>query len=128
MNTKQTTLSHHQFQPTVTSLLNYQCPDWFRDAKFGIYLHWGVYSVPEQGEWYPRQMYIEGHPCYQHHCATYGHPSQFGCKDLIDNYHPDFLYFDGCIPFAGEDNGQTGMEVIAHLYNHSMARHDGRQL
>ena len=51
------------FQPTISSLLDYQCPDWFRDAKFGIYLHWGVYSVPEQGEWYPRQMYIEGHPC-----------------------------------------------------------------
>ena len=48
------------FEPTVDSLRNYCCPDWFRDAKFGIYLHWGVYSVAEQGEWYPRLMYIEG--------------------------------------------------------------------
>ena len=39
------------FEPTVDSLRNYQCPKWFRDAKFGICLHWGVYSVAEQGEW-----------------------------------------------------------------------------
>ncbi len=257
------------FQPTVASLLDYACPGWFRDAKFGIYLHWGVYSVPEQGEWYARQMYMEGHPNYLYHLEHYGHPSQVGYKDLIplwqaehwdperlvslfkqagaryftpcavhhdnfdlwnsrhhrwnsvnmgprkditgiwrdealrqglhfgvtthlertwswfatnkgadrsgplkgvpydghdpvyrdfylephtdtdrrhprnapagwrrhwaaritdliDHYHPDFLYFDGAVPFLGEDNGQTGLEVIAHLYNHSLERHDGR--
>ncbi|MEM7538594.1 MAG: alpha-L-fucosidase [Chloroflexota bacterium] len=262
-----------QFQPTIASLLDYQCPTWFRDAKFGIYVHWGVYSVPGQGEWYPRNMYIEGHPNYLYHVEHYGHPSTFGYKDLvplwkaekwdpeglvalfkeagaryfapcaihhdnfdlwnskhtrwnsvnmgpqtdiigrwrtaalnqglrfgctthlertwswfstnkgadrsgphkgipydghdaayedlylpvhtdaidmdlrhprnappswqkhwadritdlIDNYHPDLLYFDGCIPFQGADNGQTGMSVIAHLYNHSVATHDGQQ-
>ena len=257
-----------QFKSNIASLLNYQCPDWFRDAKFGIYVHWGVYSVPERGEWYPRNMYLEGHPDYQHHIQNYGHPSEFGykdliplwtadkwdpeelvslfkragaryftpcavhhdnfdlwdskfhrwnsvnmgpkkditrqwqeaalnqglrfgvtthlertwswfntnkgadcsgtkvgvpfdgsntsysdfyldphadtdlrhplnapkswcehwaarIKDLIDNYHPDLLYFDGCIPFAGEDNGQTGLDVIAHYYNDSIKEHDG---
>ena len=259
-----------RFQPTVASLLDFQCPDWFRDAKFGIYLHWGVYSVPERGEWYPRQMYIEGHPDYLSHVERYGHPSEFGykdlvplwkaeqfdadrlvglfkqagaryftpcavhhdnfdlwdsrhqrwnsvnmgpqkditglwreaaldqglrfgvtthlertwswfatncgadrsgpkkgvpydgndpafgdlymephvdqdlrhprnapeswrrhwadrIKDLIDNYQPDHLYFDGAVPFLGEDNGQTGLEVIAHLYNRSMECHGGSQ-
>jgi len=71
------------FEPTVESLRHYRCPEWFRDAKFGIYVHWGVYSVPERGEWYAREMYQEGSPVYQHHVATWGHPSKFGYKDFI---------------------------------------------
>ena len=229
-----------------------------------------MYSVAERGEWYARQMYVEGHPSYLHHLEHYGHPSKFGykdmvplwkaekwepdrlvasfkkagaryfapcavhhdnfdlwnskhhrwnsvnmgphrdiigewreaalkhglrfgvtthlarllswfstnkgadssgdmkgvpydgndpeysdfyfepysdinrrhplnapeswrtkwalrIKDLIDYYHIDHLYFDGAIPFLGEDNGQTGMEVIAHLYNHSIEMHGGNQ-
>ncbi|MHC4637587.1 MAG: alpha-L-fucosidase [Planctomycetota bacterium] len=259
-----------EFKPTIESLKNYKCPEWFRDAKFGIYLHWGVYSVAERGEWYPRQMYIEGRWEHKHHIETYGHPSKFGYKDfipmwkaekfdadrlvrlfkragakyftpcaihhdnfdlwdskhqrfnsvnmgpkkditgmwrdaalkhglrfgvtthlarsyswfnvnkgadkegpyagipydgndpafrelyhepskdtnrkhpknppehwrknwalrirdLIDNYKIDFLYFDGCVPFQGDDNGRTGFEVIAYYYNHSMKTHGGRQ-
>jgi alpha-L-fucosidase len=262
--------SDRTFEPTVESLKSYTCPAWFRDAKFGIYLHWGVYSVAEWGEWYARRMYIEGDPSYEHHVETYGHPSEFGyknfvpmwkaenfdpdrlvglfkqagaryftpcavhhdnfdlwdsqhhrwnavnmgpkkditglwreaalnhglrfgvtthlarsyswfnvnkgsdesgpyqgvpydgsdpayrdfyfephedtnrkhplnppeswrrewamrMKDLIDNYHPDLLYFDGAVPFQGEDQGRTGFEVLAHYYNHSVQRHDGRQ-
>ena len=69
-----------KFEPTIASLLDYRCPDWFRDAKFGIYLHWGVYSVPEQAEWYARNMYLEGHPDYHFHLEHYGHPSEFGYK------------------------------------------------
>jgi len=257
-----------EFAPTLASLLDYECPRWFRDAKFGIYLHWGAYSVAERAEWYVRHLYMEGHPDYLHHCRTYGHPSEFGykdliplwkaerwdpdglvalfkragakyftpcavhhdnfdlwdsrhhrwnsvnmgpkkditglwreaalrhglrfgvtthlarsyswmntskgadksgpkrgvpydgndpeyrdlyhephtdmdrrqpfnapeswrrqwaarIKDLIDHYHPDHLYFDGAIPFRGQDEGRTGMEVVAHYYNHSLARHDG---
>jgi len=62
---------------------NYKVPDWFRDAKLGIYIHWGVYSVAERGEWYGRRMYDENDPVYEHHVKTYGHPSEFGYKDLI---------------------------------------------
>jgi alpha-L-fucosidase len=258
------------FKPTIPSLLDYRCPDWFRDAKFGIYVHWGPYSVAEHGEWYPRKMYIEGHPDYLHHLRHFGHPSEHGykdliprwkaekwnpdasldlfrragaryftpcalhhdnfdlwnsrhhrwnslnfgpkrditgewrratldaglrfgvtthasrtwswlqtskradrsgpkrgvpydgndpeyrdlyldpspdsdfraphnapghwrthwvarIKDLIDNYHPDHLYFDAAVPFLGEDNAASGLDVIAHLYNHSLATHDGDQ-
>ena len=258
------------FEPTIASLQGYRCPEWFRDAKFGIYVHWGAYSVAEWGEWYARQMYIEGDPVHQHHVETYGHPSQFGykdliplwkgerfdperlvglfaragarylapcavhhdnfdlwnskhhrwnavemgpkkditgmwreaalrqglrfgctthlartfswfnvnkgadsfgpykgvpydgadpafqdyylphhedidrrhphnpppswrrqwasrIKDLIDNYRLDFLYFDGAIPFQGDDGGRTGMGVLAHYYNQSMRWHEGRQ-
>ena len=49
--------SAEKFEPTVKSLQQYQCPEWFRDAKFGIYLHWGAYSVVERGEWYARKLY-----------------------------------------------------------------------
>ena len=260
----------YKFEPTVESLKNYRCPQWFRDAKFGIYLHWGVYSVAERGEWYPRQMYLEDRWEYKHHLETYGHPTEFGykdfipmwkaesfdpdrlvalfkkagakyftpcavhhdnfdlwnskyhkwnsvnmgpkkditgmwrkaalkhglrfgctthlarcyswfqvnkgadksgpyagvpydgadpnyrdfylehsddtnrkhpknppehwrknwalrIKDLIDSYKLDFLYFDGCVPFQGDDQGRTGFEVIAHFYNQSMRWHKGKQ-
>ena len=70
-------------------------PEWFRDAKFGIYFHWGVYSVPAFGsEWYPRWMHFEGHEIYEHHLATYGHPSAFGYHDFVpmfkaENFNAD---------------------------------------
>ncbi|MHC4501407.1 MAG: alpha-L-fucosidase, partial [Planctomycetota bacterium] len=85
-----------RFEPTVESLKAYKCPEWFRDAKFGIYLHWGAYSVAEQGEWYPRNMYIEERGEYKHHVETYGHPSVFGYKDFVpmwkaENFDPDRL-------------------------------------
>lgn len=261
-------MSKYKFEPTVESLRTHKCPEWFQNAKFGIYLHWGVYSVAERGEWYARQMYIEGDPVYQHHVKTYGHPSKFGykdliplwkaekfdperlvslfkqagaryftpcaihhdnfdlwnskyhkwnsvnmgpkkditgmwrdsalknglrfgvtthlersyswfnvnkgadkegqfkgvpydgndpaykdyyfekhddtdlrqprnapeswrktwtmrIKDLIDNYHPDFLYFDGAVPFMGDDQGRTGLEMIAYLYNQNMGWNNG---
>ncbi len=262
--------STRDFTGTIESLSRYETPSWFSDAKFGIYLHWGIYSVPAQGEWYARWMYQQGSAAYKHHVATYGHPSEFGykdfipmwkaenfdpdalvglfkkagakyftpcavhhdnfdlwdskhhrwnavnmgpkkdligmwreatlkhglrfgvtthaarayswmnvanyadqegplagipydgdnpeyddfyfkkhpdtfssgpldppdewkelwkkrMKDLIDNYHPDHFYFDGAIPFRGNDMGRAGMDVIAHLYNHSMQIHDGNQ-
>ena len=259
-----------KFEGTIESLEQYTCPEWFQDAKFGIYLHWGVYSVPERGEWYSRWMYQEESGHYKHHVENYGHPSKFGykdfipmwkaekfdpdklvalfkragakyftpcavhhdnfdlwdskhhrwnsvnmgpkkdlmgmfreaaikhglrfgvtthvaraysfmnvanmsdkkgplagvpydgdnpeyddfyfkkhddtssrgpenptdewkenwskrMKDLINNYHPDHFYFDGAIPFSGEDFGKTGMDVIAELYNHSMEVNNGSQ-
>ena len=56
-----------KYEATVESLQQYDCPDWFRDAKFGIYLHWGAYSVAEQGEWYARRLYDENRPEYKQH-------------------------------------------------------------
>ncbi|HVZ55943.1 MAG TPA: alpha-L-fucosidase [Chitinophagaceae bacterium] len=73
-----------RFQATWPSLETYQVPDWFRDAKFGIFIHWGVYSVPAFGsEWYPREMYLKGSPAYEHHRLTYGPQDSFGYKDFI---------------------------------------------
>ena len=73
------------FQPTWQSLeANYQCPEWFRDAKFGIWAHWGPQCVPEQGDWYARKMYLQGDKDYDYQVAHYGHPSEFGFME-IDN-------------------------------------------
>ena len=71
-----------KFQPTFESLREYQCPDWFRDAKFGIWSHWGPQSVPMFGDWYARNMYIQGTQQYNYHIRHYGHPSKFGYKDI----------------------------------------------
>jgi alpha-L-fucosidase len=71
------------FNSSVASLETYRTPDWFRDAKFGIWSHWGPQSVPRQGDWYARFMYVPGHPHYDYHVKTYGHPSEFGYKDII---------------------------------------------
>ena len=70
------------FLPFWESLKSYRCPDWFRDAKFGIWAHWSPQCVPEQGDWYARNMYIQGQPQYEYHVKHYGHPSQFGYKDI----------------------------------------------
>ncbi|MGN6365356.1 alpha-L-fucosidase, partial [Asticcacaulis taihuensis] len=71
------------FMPDMASLEQYHAPEWFRDAKFGIWAHWGPQAVPRAGDWYARQMYIPGHPHYDHHLKTYGHPSEVGYKDII---------------------------------------------
>lgn len=66
------------------SLETYQIPKWYSDAKFGIFIHWGIYSVPAFGnEWYPRLMYQEGSKEYEHHIKTYGKHTEFGYKDFI---------------------------------------------
>src|SRR5579871_6199714 len=72
------------FRADWASLGKYQSPAWFDNAKFGIFIHWGVFSVPAFGsEWYSRNMYLQGDKDYQHHVATYGAQAKFGYKDLI---------------------------------------------
>jgi alpha-L-fucosidase len=84
------------FKPTMESLKNYQCPEWFRDAKFGIWAHWGPQSVPMDGDWYARGIYEQGSGHYNYHLEHYGHPSVFGYKDIIplwkaEKWDPDRL-------------------------------------
>src|SRR5580692_8000946 len=75
------------FRPDWESLQKYEVPDWYKDAKFGIFIHWGVYSVPAFGnEWYPRNMYRPDTDEYKHHLATYGPQSKFGYKDFIPRF------------------------------------------
>ena len=71
------------FAPTWESLIaQYRAPEWFRDAKFGIWAHWSAQCVPEQGDWYARSMYMQGSPAVRPPCQTYGHPSKFGFMEI----------------------------------------------
>lgn len=75
-----------KFEPTWQSLQQYQVPDWFRNAKFGIWAHWGPQCQAEQGDWYARGMYEENSDYYKWHVAHYGHPSKAGFKEVINDW------------------------------------------
>src|SRR6188474_3536211 len=75
-----------KFEPTWQSLKEYKTPEWFRNAKFGIWAHWGPQCQPEQGDWYARGMYEEGSDQYKSHVAHYGHPSKAGFKEVINDW------------------------------------------
>lgn len=85
------------FKPDWQSLkTQYQAPDWYRDAKFGIWAHWSAQCVPEAGDWYARNMYIQGSQQYQHHLAHYGHPADTGFMEFnnrwkAENWQPEEL-------------------------------------
>ncbi len=81
------------FRADWATLENYEVPQWYQDAKFGIFVHWGVYSVPAFGdEWYPRRMYTQDSEVYKHHIATFGTHDIFGYKDLIPRFKAE--HFD----------------------------------
>lgn len=85
-----------KFQPTWSSLETYQVPEWFRNAKFGIWAHWGPQCVEGSGDWMARSMYLEGSAEYKYHVEHYGHPSEVGFKDIIplfkaEKWNPDKL-------------------------------------
>lgn len=83
-------VSSGTFRPDWHSLSAYQAPEWFKDAKFGIFVHWGVYSVPAFGsEWYPHEMYSKGTDEYKHQIATYGPLDKFGYKDFIPMFRAE---------------------------------------
>lgn len=84
------------FEAAWKSLADYETPSWFRDAKFGIWAHWGPQCEPERGDWYAREMYSQGNRRYASHVSAYGHPSEKGFKDVIhefkaENWAPETL-------------------------------------
>ena len=108
------------FQPTWASLAQFQTPDWFRDAKFGMWAHWGPQCVPELGDWYARQMYEQGSRDYVAHVARYGHPSRVGFKDVIHEWRAESWHPDELIALYQ----QTGAQYFMALANH----HDNMDL
>ncbi|TDO56757.1 alpha-L-fucosidase [Kribbella sp. VKM Ac-2571] len=83
------------FEPSFESLTTFECPDWFRDAKFGIWSHWGPQSVPRYGDWYARHMYRQDTDQYRYHLRTYGHPSTVGYKDVVRQWKAERFDPDG---------------------------------
>lgn len=89
-------MAQGKFKPTWQSLSQYDVPEWFRNAKFGIWAHWGPQCVEGSGDWMAREMYMEGSGAYNHHVKNYGHPSAFGFKDVLplfkaERWNPDSL-------------------------------------
>ena len=88
-------VSEGSFKASWDSLENYKIPGWYESAKFGIFIHWGLYSVPAfSNEWYPYNMYKKGTVEFEHHVATYGPQCEFGYKDFIpmfkaENFDPE---------------------------------------
>jgi len=85
-----------KFEPTWESLQQYEVPEWFRNAKFGIWAHWGPQCVEGSGDWMARSLYMEGTREYRHHKENYGHPSEVGFKDILplfkaEKWDPDKL-------------------------------------
>lgn len=113
------------FQPTFESLSNYQVPEWYRDAKFGIWAHWGPQCQPEQGDWYAQRMYQSNNPAYQFHVEKYGHPSKFGFKDVCNEWKAEkwdpvaliALYKNaGAKFFAAMANHHDNMDMFDSTY------------
>jgi len=105
------------FQPDWNSLTNYQTPDWFRDAKFGIWAHWGSQCQPEHGDWYARNMYLQGSSDYKSHLAEYGHPSTNGFKDVIRVWRAEHFDPDHLLKFYKENGAKYFMALAVHCDN-----------
>ena len=105
------------FKPDWNSLTNYQTPEWFRDAKFGIWAHWGPQCEPEHGDWYARSMYIQGSSDYKSHLVEYGHPSTNGFKDVIHQWQAANFDPDKLLAFYKENGAKYFMALANHHDN-----------
>jgi len=105
------------FRPDWNSLTNYQAPEWFRDAKFGIWAHWGPQCEPEHGDWYARNMYLAGTPDYRSHLAEYGHPSTNGFKDIIHLWKAARFDPDKLLAFYKANGARYFMALANHHDN-----------
>jgi alpha-L-fucosidase len=105
------------FKADWNSLTNYQTPEWFRDAKFGIWAHWGPQCEPEEGDWYARNMYIPGQADYNLHISEYGHPSTNGFKDVIHEWKAAKFDPDKLLAFYKANGAKYFMALAAHHDN-----------
>ncbi|MCM1027848.1 MAG: alpha-L-fucosidase [Roseburia sp.] len=109
------------YRDTWESLAAYQPPRWYQDAKFGIFIHWGIYSVPAFGsEWYSRNMYVQGSREYEHHIKTYGKHTEFGYKDFIPLFRAEKFSADGWAELFQRAGARYVVPVAEH--------HDGFQM
>lgn len=112
-----------EFEPTWESLRRYRCPDWFRDAKFGIYAHWGVYSASRGSrntDWYSRNMYKKGHPNHTEHVKNFGPVSEFGYKDLVPLFTAEKFDADEWVDLYVEAGARFAGPVGEHADGFSM--------
>ena len=126
------------FEPRWQSLEKYEIPQWYKDAKFGIFIHWGAYSVPAYGsEWYPRQMYINrdrrGDNFFEHHKTTYGPQKTFGYKDFIPEFKAEKFDAERWAKLFKETGARYVIPVAEHhdgfpMYDCSFTRWDASEM
>jgi alpha-L-fucosidase len=126
------------FKADWPSLEQYEIPQWYKDAKFGIFIHWGAYSVPAYGsEWYPRQMYIKserrGDNFFQHHIDTYGPQKTFGYKDFIPDFKAEKFDAEEWAKLFKETGARYVIPVAEHhdgfpMYDCSFTRWDASEM
>ncbi|WP_212694401.1 alpha-L-fucosidase [Vallitalea pronyensis] len=114
-----------KYKATWASLMNHKVPHWYQHAKFGIFIHWGVYSVPAFGEWYPRWMYKPheqkyGQYFYKYHIENYGSLKDFGYKDFVPMFKAEKYNPAGWADLFKEAGAKFVMPVAEH--------HDGFQM
>ncbi len=105
------------FDGTAESLKDYRVPEWFRDAKFGIWAHWGPQSAAEDGDWYARNIYIESQPQYKTHLERFGHPSKFGHKDICKIWTADKFDADHLMELYKKAGAKYFMSMGVHHDN-----------
>lgn len=103
-----------QFEPNWESLRQYEVPEWFRDAKFGIWAHWGPQCVEGSGDWMARELYMEGTYKANYHREHYGHPSEVGFKDILPLFKAEHWNPEKLVQFYKE----VGAQYFFALGNH----------
>lgn len=131
-------ISEGPFEAKWDSLEQYEIPQWYKDAKFGIFIHWGAYSVPAFGsEWYPRQMYIDtkrrGDNFFQHHIDTYGPQQKFGYKDFIPQFKAEKFDAKAWAKLFKDTGARYVIPVAEHhdgfpMYDCSFTRWDSTEM
>ncbi len=103
-----------KFEPNWESLRQYEVPEWFRDAKFGIWAHWGPQCVEGSGDWMARELYMEGNYKSNYHREHYGHPSEVGFKDILPLFKAEHWNPEKLVQFYKE----VGAQYFFALGNH----------
>lgn len=126
------------FEAEWKSLEGYKIPQWYKAAKFGIFVHWGAYSVPAFGsEWYPRQMYIDaerrGDNFFKHHIKKYGPQKTFGYKDFIPEFRAEKFDPSSWAKLFKESGARYVIPVAEHhdgfpMYDCSFTRWDASEM
>lgn len=110
-----------EYKDNWESLSSYRVPEWYNKMKFGIFIHWGIYSVPAFGsEWYSRNMYIQGSKEFEHHRKVYGEHKEFGYKDFIPMFQAEKFNAKEWANVFKEAGAQYVIPVAEH--------HDGFQM
>ena len=122
------------YKASFESFTQYQIPDWYQDAKFGIFIHWGVYSVPAfNGEWYPRKMYNPKYAEYNHHKENFGEQTEFGYKDFIPQFKAEKFNADEWLKIISDSGAKYIVPVAEHhdgfsMYDNSYTKWDSVEM